>query len=283
MEEFDTQYHKDFRSYTGPCVGSTSIMQAILMNIKNIYLLGIDFAITKEGKSHSNAHALTKKQYNTQKLNDINSNISFRGDFFQVKGNFQESVYTNPLFYTSLESLNNRIPFLKNQQQNIYNLNNGAFIEGTTPLKPSLVQSLTTINKQALHKEITQTLMRYSAIELSSEDISRLQKKLKFAREIKKILLKYKKKSKDISKEKYLYGLISLILDILQEPTEEKANLIAVYDTYLSYSTPIIFDFFNTKDLTDIQKHIKNFDRLLVIGLLHICQFYEKKLEEFLK
>jgi len=283
VEDHATYYHENFSANTGPCVGSTSIMWALTMNFKNIFLLGIDLAISETGDSHSKIHQVTKTQYKAEEISKLSNQISFRGDFFSVKGNFKKEVYTNPLFYDSLRSLNHMLPKLKTKEQKIYNLNNGAYITGTIPLH------IENIDFKHLHNscekkvsQIKNTLASHSKKHLSTKDRNSLEQRLHFTQEIKKIITEYKISRRDERVNDYLHDLISLILAILQDPTREKANLITVYDYYFNYTVPIIFDFFNTKGLTNEKVHIKNLDKIFTQGLYSIQKSYEEALKNYL-
>lgn len=284
MEE-QTYYHNGYDAFTGPCVGSTSVFQAILLNIKNIYTLGLDLAISAEGKSHADSHTLTKTVYDTATLDQTSNSISFRGDFFKVKGNFDKEVYTNPLFASSLHSLSTIVEKIKNNTQKIYNLSEGAYIVGTLPKKVSQIDtaSFKSLDKKQLHKEIVTTLQPYSVDSLSQEDVYSLEQRVKFAQELKDIIQKSSVLNSSVTKEEYLHGLISLILELLQEPTRENQNLLLVYDHFISYAIPIIFDFFNTQQLNDIPLHIKKIHELLFSELMKIEKIYEERIKSFLE
>jgi len=80
--EEETCYNEDFYTNTGSCVGSTSIMHALMLNIEEIYLLGIDLAIdTETGKSHIDAHIATKK-VETKTLQNLRILCPFEITFF---------------------------------------------------------------------------------------------------------------------------------------------------------------------------------------------------------
>ncbi|RLA82665.1 MAG: hypothetical protein DRG78_06530 [Epsilonproteobacteria bacterium] len=283
MEELSTNYHDGYDSFTGPCVGSTSVFQAIHMNFQNIYTLGIDLAVDNEGNSHASSHTITNNQYNKETLNKLQNNISFRGDFFKVKGNFLKDVYTNPLFYSSLQSLNLSIGLLKETTQSLYNMSNGAYISHMLPTNIQTIQPQETLDKKELHNELVVFLDKYSTTVLTNEDLISLEKRLKFADEIRKKLTLYKQQILPIHKEQYLHNLISLILEILIEPNRERNSLITLYDYFFSYAIPIIFDFFNTKNLKNSKRHIENFDKLLLDEMFDICEIYKVRLEDFLK
>lgn len=253
-----------------------------MMDFKEIYLLGIDFALSKEGDSHSKAHQLTKQQYDTKSMDRTANSISFRGDFFQVKGNFQEKVYTNPLFYSSIYSLDNTLRLIKEEDQHIYNLNNGAALKYTISKRVDDIATDTMPRVTKSAEILKKTLNNYSRERLTQEDIESLKQRVLFAKECKKILQEYKNEPLSEYDALYRYNLISLALAILQEPTRESANLINVYDLYLSYTMPIIFDFFNTKNLQEIPKHIKKIDTIFLKELFEIERLYEEAIDSFL-
>lgn len=283
MEELNTNYHDGYDSFTGPCVGSTSIFQALYMNFQNIYTLGIDLAIDSEGNSHANSHTITNTKYDSNTLNKLHNTISFRGDFFAVKGNFLTNVYTNPLFYSSLQSLNLSIGLLKDDTQSLYNMSNGAYITNMLPTDVQTLSLQKKLNKSELHSELSTLLNNYSTSTLTDKDLVSLQKRLAFTKDIKKKLTLYKQQPLALNKEQYLHNLISLILEILIEPTRESNSLITLYDYFFSYAIPIVFDFFNTKELENAEEHMKNFDRLLIDEMFNICDIYKERLEDFLQ
>jgi hypothetical protein len=284
VEDHGTFYNKGFDAATGPCVGSTSIIWSTTMGFESIYLLGIDFAVSPTGDSHSQTHQVTQKCYDINEFDKLSQSISFRGDFFAVKGNFQKEVFTNPLFFTSIHALNTTLPALQVPTQKIYNLNNGAYIKHTIPKKIEELplETLTPIKKQDLHSQLHKLLQNYSKKELSNDDIISLQKRLSFTKEIKEYIQNYQTAPLSKQVQSYLYNLISLALAILQSPTRENSNLVTLYDYYLSYTMPIIFDLFNTKQLKNEKKHIKKVDDILLKGMIKIEKIYEEALEKFL-
>jgi hypothetical protein len=283
--EEGTYYNNSFNTNTGPCVGSTSIMHSIILNAKNIYILGIDLSIDeKTGKTHSQSHVTTDK-HDLSEANKLKSSMSFRGNIFPVKGNFKQQVFTNPLFQVSIQTLYNKIPAIKKEYQNIYNLNDGAYLEQTIPLhiKDIDIKRFESINKQSVHENMLDTLQKYSVRKLSQEDIDSLKGRLEFAKETKEYILDYKNIISYANRDKYLYDLIGLTLKILQIPNRESRNLLLVYDMFLSYSLPIIMDFFNTKSLKNEKRHMKKLDNMIISELLEIESIYETKIENFLK
>ena len=284
VEDHGTYYNDGFDADTGPCIGSTSIMWSVQIGFQDIYLLGIDFAISESGSSHSSTHQLTKTKYDIEDIDTISSNISFRGDFFAVQGNFREKVQTNPLFYSSILALNKTLPIIKQDYQHIYNLNDGAYLKETHALvsKDISTKEMKQLEKTTFHKEFKSFLASHSKEKLSQEDVNSLKIRLNYTLSVKEILNKYKTTPLSNQKEQYLYNLLSLSLEMFKDPTREQANLVNVYDYYLNYTMPIIFDFFNTKELQNIKKHIKKIDKILINGMTNIEKIYEEAIQNFL-
>jgi len=283
--EEETCYNENFHTNLGPCVGSTSIMHALMLNIENIYLLGLDMAIDIDsGQTHSSGH-ITSNPIDTKDIKELKESLSFRGNYFPVKGNLQDIVYTNTLFQVSIQTIYNKLNLLKANNQTIYNLSNGAYLEHTKPLKISdlNLHNFETFDKSILHTKALELFKKYSRIHLTPEDIKSLSLRAEYAKECREIILTYKKKSSYDTKESYLAAILGITLDLLQIPRRESLNLINVYDSYLNYTTPIIMDFFNTCQLKDTKKHMKKINNIFIKELLNIADIYESKIETFLK
>lgn len=282
--EEETCYNEDFYTNTGPCVGSTSIMHALMLNIEEIYLLGIDLAIdTETGKSHIDAHIATKK-VETKNITKLKDSMSFRDNFFSIAGNLQETVYTNTLFQVSIQTLFNRLPQLQARDQKIYNLSDGAYFKNTIPTKIEDVNTsaFSLVDKQNLHNKLQELLVSHSRNILTPKDKNSLHKREQFAKEIKAILDKYNDTCRFENSMQYVADLLGLTLDILQVPRRETLNLITAYDLYLSYVLPLVVDFFNTKDLKNQKKHMKVLHEFIMKGMYEIATIYEEKIEKFL-
>ena len=283
IEELQTNYHEGFNSISGPCVGSTALFHALLLHFNNIYTLGLDLALSDDGHSHAASHKLTNTKYDTSTFNQLTQNIALRDDFFSVKGNFKPTVFTTPLFYSSLYTLNLTIPSLKDKDQNIYNLSDGAYIKESVALYIKDITTHQKIQKKQLHKELHQLLNQYATTSLSSKDRASLHQRLIFAKDIKSMLLSWQQDIDTTNKYNYLHNLITIMLQILQEYTRENRNLITVYEYFFNYAMPIVFDFFNTKELQNIKLHINNINKIVFNEMLEIVKIYESRIENFLK
>ena len=283
LTEEETFYLKDFNTFVGPCIGSTSLLYSIMLCVENIYILGTDFAIDeKTGQTHSKDH-VSKTKLDTEDKDKLNQEMSFMQTLFPINGNFKAKVYTNSLFQISIQTLHNKIPMIKKENQTIYNLNNGAKIATAVPTHTNdiKVNQLPFLNKTQMHLDIKNTLEQRSIINLSNEDLNSLKKRLDFTQKSKAKILSYKKSISYKDVQKYLYELLGLVSTLLTPQTRETNNLIQVYYRYFKYTIPIIMDFLNTVDLKNLKYHIKKLDKLVIDELLNITDIYEKKLEHF--
>ena len=284
--EENTYYLDQFSSRHGACVGSTSLIHSIMFDAKEIYLLGLDYAInSKTGASHSSAHA-TKITQDMSKKSELKRTIDSYENLFSVKGNFTKEVYTNPLFYSSIQALDNLVPYLKDTTQKIYNLNDGAYLQDTYPLKTQEVptSTLTILDKKHIHKEIITMFSKSSAQSLSREDVNSLVLRLEYTKKIKVLINKYEKSISYANSETYLYKLLGLVSDILHlNGSRETNNIVESYFAYFKYALPIISDMFNTKGLKNSKYHAKRLDKLLIDELKYIESRYESSYESFIK
>jgi len=108
-----------------PLVSNFGLSIAIDLGFKNIYLAGVDCGMVDVNHHHSKSSNLY--------YNDSGETTQTYSKEATVKGNFRQTVYTTDLFKSSKKSLEAKISSVRNI--NVFNLSDGAFINGTTPLK----------------------------------------------------------------------------------------------------------------------------------------------------
>jgi len=283
--EESTYYFDEFSSRHASCVGSTSIIHTLMFDAKEVYLLGLDFALdNKTGKTHSSAH-MTKEEYNLNDKDTLKSEMDGKKTLFPVKGNFEQTVYSNPLFQASLQSLYLLIPHLKSKSQTIYNLNYGAFIEGTTPtpIDSLSLSKYSVLDKKEIHKEIKNMFIDNSSKKLSAEDIKSLELRLEYIKSIEKFIVEYKQNVSHANGDAYLYDLFGLVSNILHlNGKRETNNSVETYMLFFKYSVSIIYDFLNTAQIKNSKRHIKKMDKIVVEEMLFIEETYKRAYENFI-
>ncbi|TKI71306.1 motility associated factor glycosyltransferase family protein [Sulfurimonas crateris] len=284
--EDQVNYFQNFGQFSGGrCVGSSTLLLSLILNTKELYLLGQDLAVDQEsGSTHSEDHIYSSKKDMLTKDN-LENVMSLRKNLFPIKGNFTDTVYTTSLFHGSIQSLYAGIPRLKLQDQSIYNLNDGAYIHLAIPkqIQDINVDSFETVDKQALAISINKLLDSYSTKELSSDDVDLIKKRLVYSKEIKNIILDHQNRVSKTNKDKYLYDLLGVTSQLLSRHDNVSNSLTVIYHSFFSYVLPIIMDFFNTKGLKNSKKHIKVFNSFIEKELLDIEDIYEKSLEDFIE
>lgn len=282
--EENTSYFDGFGSIVAPCIGSFTLLLSLKLAPKELYLLGLDFALDNTGATHADSHAYAEQKDMSQK-ESLSSVTSLKENLLKVKGNLQEVVYTTPLYHQSIHSLFHSIPEVKLNSQHIYNLSDGAKIDHTTPLDIGKLKesSFNAIDKKDLQTGIVKTLQQNSTQKLSAKDVSSLQQRLKNAKKVQQYILDYTKEVSCTDSKSYINQLVQLVNKILIDKGRDSNNLTHIYFHFFKYTLPIIADFFNTKNLTTIQKHLQKFDEMLVDEMLVIEKIYEENLVNFLE
>lgn len=120
--------------YSSPIVGNTGVAFASEFT-NEIYLCGMDLGFRLGERKHSNGSFYDNKK-DTEKKG------------IKVKGNFSSDIYSNPLLLSSKKNIEKLI---KAKKLKIYNLSDGAYIEGSIPLKD---KNLPKLDKQKYINEI---------------------------------------------------------------------------------------------------------------------------------
>lgn len=273
--ETGTQYKKLSLKPSAPCVGSLTYQLLLRLNVKNLYLLGLDLAIdSKTGKTHSDAHEYVQ----TLKIPESSAQkqtMSFRETLFYVDGNFTEKVLTTPNFKISIDAINQATNILKKEHQSVFNLSDGAKFIGTISKNPN---DITLESTKDIRAHIYGSCLKNSSSQLDKNEIENLYNKLSHAKQMQNIITNYGQKEKSDAKE-YLEELEKLCLIISSSDNINNYELARVLDTYNQYILTYIFDFFNTVGLENEKEHVKNIDSILVSHIFKIIDFYQNSLE----
>jgi len=278
------EYVQGFNAPDSPCIGSANLMISLIFNAKSVYLLGLDLAVNQEtGETHSGAHIENTKN-NMQEKDKVSDTMDHVKNLFPIKGNFTQTVYTNSVFHSSVKSLDKLLPRVKQENQKIYNLNDGAFINYSIAkqIKDINTEYFQEIDKTNLKADIANALSGSFALELSSSDIVMMKERLENAKETYKLLLDYKNSVSHSNSDKYLYDLLGLVSLLLKKQSRSSMNLSYIYFNFFKYSLSLIIDFFNTKELKNEKRHIKKLDKMLQDEMFNICGIYKDTLEDFI-
>ncbi|EDZ63665.1 protein containing DUF115 [Sulfurimonas gotlandica GD1] len=284
--EENTEYFENHGFLITPCVGSFSLVISLIFNSQNVYLLGLDLALDQEtGSSHADNDHVFYEESDMEKKDLLIDTMSLLKNVFPVKGNLRDVVYTTSILHLSVQSLYLTIKNVKRDDQNLYNLNDGAQINQAipTPIEDVDTAIFESIDKSDLHNAIQNTLLSHSSNKLSEDDIISLKKRLEETRVIKKDIESYIKNVRHNNSNSFQYDLLGIVSDIIDKNGRETHNLAHVYQTYFKYIVPIVMDLFNTKGIKNEKRHIKKLDKLIQKELLLIVNTYEKAIVDFLE
>ena len=279
-------FKERFDGLSSSNIGALTYGLLAKFGLKNIYLLGLDFAINQEtGESHSLSHEYVKKLDKEKTNYAIDDDINYIDSVITTKGNFQETVKTNLIFtgFKKQCELFNTIFTLNGSKT--YNLSDGAFIRGTLPLKPDdeSISLLPPLPIKSLVASIKDIFEKNSENYLTQRDIEAIHNRLEYINNIKNIIEEYAHK-KYSTMEKFHYNTLGLFINILGEDSnKDAADINNVFEYYLKYVSGYIFDIINTKNLDNEKKHIKKLNKIITSQLLKIVNFYQKYLENYLK
>jgi len=283
--EESTYYFKGFNSIGSYCVGSASLLHALILDSHELYVLGLDLALNQEtGDTHSSSHIFAAKNDLNEK-DTLKSTMSLRSNIFSVKGNFRPLVLTTSLFQISVQTLHDKIPHIKREYQTIYNLSDGAYINQSIPTyaQDIDISSYKNIDKKELLNDIYKTLSTHSLTDLSQDDLISLKKRLSYAKEIKEYLISYKNSVSHANADRYLYDFLGIVSSIYKRSGREEDNLLLVYSSFFNYALSLVVDLLNTKGLKNTKRHIKKLDLMIQEEMFNIQNIYETSLEKFIE
>ena len=201
-----------------------------------------------------------------------------------VKGNFIEKIPTLEAYKLSIEQAVLFTDRLKKEHHHIYNLSNGAYIEGCEPLHIENYEWTTfePLVRDEIQRKIAAFFGAISEAQFNKSDRAQINYQVNEAKKLEKLIKAFKKK-KYVSTEAYLETLAKLAWNISDMNNKTGSNLAEVYYQYFQIILSYFYDFFNTQELDTPFKHITSLNNLLVAQLLKMSGLYISKLESFLK
>ena len=281
--ENGTSYKLNVGNLSAACVGSTTYLILLALGVKELYLLGLDLALNeKTGSTHSEEHHFSEK-LDLDSAHSHNDVMAFSKTVIKTAGNFAKEVYTKPEYLLSIESINASSTGFKKENQHVYNLNNGALFYNTTPtpIDTIMLDSWQSINKETLSQEMQEAFTQTASSSTTPDELTLLQERVHQAKLRREQVLAQMSYS-FVSYSEFL-GSLSLLFErftAVHSNTEYDISLIL--QEYSKFIYTFIFDFFNTKNLTDTDTHIKELNAMLCKALLRILDEYIEKLEESL-
>ncbi len=282
--EQSTQYKKNFSSLTAPSVGEYTYALLLVFGVKELYLLGIDLALDADSlQSHSGDHPFAVQGTKDETL-ESSPSLSINEDLITVKGNFRETIPTLAAYNISINEFSNFSKTLLTDNENIYNLSDGAYLHGATPASSESINTSTldVLDKSTIYTELHNFFVSISNAEFRDDDKKILVYQLKEAKKLRKIIKNYTRTQHTQSGE-YLTEVGNLLFALSDMQGKSKSDLSEVFYYYFKISYCYITDLFNTQDLPNIPDRIQEINTILINQIEKISSIYIESLEEYLE
>lgn len=274
--EVNKPLHSTNLCYKGFSVGEISASILLGLKFKNIYYLGLDFAINqKTGDTHT--HGYSSKSYDddykNRKQQEHSNSFTFDEELVEISGNLEEKVYTNRLFAMSANALSTNISMLKEKNQKIYNLSNhGAFIEGTisTPIQDVKVEN--NLNRAILKKELATFLHTMSKNKLSQKDQEDLLKEQHYLENLQLTLEEFKNKPSTTLEE--FNARVEKLIELFFFPPVYCSFVLVVFIHFFNVMLQYIYYCLNTQNLQKEKEKLKNAENVFLTQLNHLLEKY---------
>jgi len=279
--EQGTEYKKGFGYFSAPSVGEYTLGLMLVLGISNMYMLGVDLALNPETlQTHGDYHPFQA----IGTIDNHNASMDPNSSVIYVKGNFLEQIPTQYGYKLSIEQADFFIERLKKEHHHIYNLSNGAYIQGCEPLHVDSYpwETLENLTYGTMQSQISDFFHSISEANFNEQDRAQLNYQINEAKKLEKLIKNFQKKEFSNATE-YLEKLARLSWILGDQENKTGSNLAEVYYQYFQIILSYIYDLFNTQELDTPQKHITPLNNLLVAQLLKMSDLYISKLESFLK
>ncbi len=281
--EGSSRYKTDFGGLTSSNIGSVSYGLMLILDARESYLLGLDFATDqKTGQTHADVHAHTRHIDLTLK-EEVGGGITIKNEIMEVEGNFQEKVYTSVLFDAMRRECNAVSKTFHTPQNRSYNLSDGAKIDTAEPLEPQSkqIEELQTIDKQELYKELQKCFNARSEDFLSKEELKDIELRLEYYDSVIEVLKKHVTLPHgDINQ--YHYNLLGTLKETLAEDVHGKhtSDINYIITLYLQFVSGYIFDLINTKEIKSKKKLIKQLDKVVIPQITRVVSYFRDVMQK---
>ena len=281
LYEVFSPFHKNNIEISGFSVGEVTLFILLNMNIKELYLIGLDLALNqKTGDTHFEDKGEASRNYNLESTTQDRKYFGLRDGTIKIKGNLEDEVHSTALFFTSIKFVNMFLE-TKNDDVNVYNLStHGAYFENSIPITVDKINNLKDIKLNK--KELLTSFEKYSATSLEKESKLEIQKEIDF---IKNILITdmidYKNQI-SLNYEDFFSSTVKLIS--LFTDYEFKQNSIShILKKYVHMILPYLSYYFNEVKIKDEDKKIKHVKQIFIKQIENIIDDYILCLERLVK
>jgi len=282
--EGSSRYKRGFSGITSSNIGSLSYGLLLYLGAKEIYLLGLDFAMDKKtGQTHSRTHSHTR-QVDLHINDEIGGGILAKDEIIEIKGNFEDKVYTSVLLDSMRRECNAVSKTYKNSTTHSYNLSDGAYIDDTIPRKPQEISRLQPIDKQQLYRELHEAFDKRSENFLTQEEFQDIQKRLEYYDSVIAILEKHLTLTHE-NLDHYHYNLLGTFYNILADDSGDThtSDLNYIITLYLQFVSGYIFDLINTAEIEDTKQLTEQLDEVIIPQIIRVIKYFRDTMQEIVE
>lgn len=276
-------FHKNNIPLGGFSVGEISLFFLLSMNVKELYLIGLDLSLNqKTGDTHFEDKGTGSKKYSLEAKEEDRKFFGLRDGTIKVKGNLEDEVRTTALFFTSIKFVETFLE-TKNADVNVYNLStHGAYYENSIPkrIEDIKIENLKDIESEKM--KLSNEFENFSATFLAKESKLEINKEIKFIEDfLLTDFIEYKDKS-FLNYEEFFSStrkLISLITDY-----ELTGNSISqILRNYALMVLPYLSYHFNNVKIKNEEKKVKRIKDVFIEQIENILNDYILYLERISK
>ena len=287
LYEGSSRYKRWNVGITSSNIGSITYGLFLMFQTKNIYLLGVDFALDQQsGSTHSKTHEYVR-DLELKEGAEHEDALTYISDVIKVKGNFQEEVFTTLLMNGWKDEANAICRTYRTPQtQNVYNLSDGAYIDETIPLYPkdTSVQNLPSFPDGELYDELFATLSVEAENYLNAQETEILYAKEHYCRHIEDVIEQHFAKPYTTLNQ-YHYDLLGLFINLLAEEQDaaESMDIDYIVSLYSQFVAGFVFDLINTAEIEDELSLMQNLDEKSIPTIKKVVVYFKEKIEEYLE
>lgn len=263
---------KGFGKITSPSIGELTYGLLLKLGAKEIYLLGLDLALDNEtGKSHIDGHSGANAFSSLQgEEESSDTSYSYRKNTITVKGNFSETVKTAPVFKTNIDCFTIFTEDLKTEDVKVFNLSDGAYLYGASPLKIEDIKDLSKLEISS--KNIQEDLNSISGTSYTQEDLEEINLKISSAKKLKKALSQFLKIKTYKKFKTYENNLLHTLQQLIFENKADDLRLIIT--NFAQHNITHIFHLFSTNTEKKNLSFIPQLNKIIGIQFNKIIDTY---------
>lgn len=278
-------YHNDLFKLFGVSVGEVVYAFSLIYGGKNIYLLGLNFALDPDtNQSHAQGHIMNTQH---QGITDGHKHdeLDLHKNYLTVKGNFREKIFTTTVLYVSISEFNLFTQAVKTKDVNVYNLSDGAYLNDTIPLE---IQSVNTnefsiLSKDEIKGELREDFLKNSRSKLSEHDKKIIKRKIKNAKNIKQ-LIKLQMAKTNYKETKVFLKDIEELVNKIGVPTSktdsiELNQILFEYTRLVSHYVYEICE--QTSFVPNALEYVESMNKIFTTQLLKITDKFIDTVQEF--